>query len=415
MAQKLTDGLVRAAQAEAGQRIELADAACVGLRLRVSGDVRTWAFVARPKGSAKVIRLTLGRWPDVSLSKARALADTQRLKLVDGRDIVAAQKEARSEGVTFGEIADEYLKFVERTKRSWKNDQGYLRRPLEKWCDRPALKLEKKHFTELLSEIAATAPVSANRTQSVLRTLLGWAVERGKIPANVLAGAKKIGGKEISKDRLLSDKEVYAFDLALDDPLSPTARAIDLALRTILLTCQRPGEVAGMRVDELQDLDGKEPAWTLPGSRTKNGKANIVPLSPAAVETIKEALLDIHRGPDGASEYVFASKWNSKQSVARHSLSQAVKRLCAEPDAKANGLLPFTPHDLRRTGATLCRAAGVPRDVVAALLNHTAGGVTAIYDRHAQIAEKREAVSRLAEKIEAIKTAERAKAMISRG
>ncbi len=400
MSMRLTEPLVRDAKAESSKRLELTDSACPGLCLRVSGKIKTWAFLARPKGG-KPVRLTLGRYPDVSLAKARAAAGAHRAKLFDGKDIVAEAKEARRQGVTFGDLADRYLAHVERTKASWKNDKGYLQRPLKAWRDKPAASLTRGDFADLLSEIAEAAPVSANRTQSVLRTMFGFAVDHDLIKENVLAGAKKFGGREVAKDRLLSDAEIKTLWWALEDPLSDTSRPIELALRTILLTCARPGEVAGMRVDELE-LEAPSPQWTLPGSRVKNGRAHIIPLSPLAVETIKEALNDKRRGIDGESPYVFASKWASTDAIARHSLSQATRRICADPFNIGKGLKPFTPHDLRRTGATLCRAAGVSRDTVRALLNHIEGSITGVYDRHDMLAEKREAVGLLAERLERI-------------
>jgi integrase len=62
----------------------------------------------------------------------------------------------------------------------------------------------------------------------------------------------------------------------------------------------------------------------------------------------------------------------------------------------ALGIAPFTPHDLRRTAATVLERKGVPFTVIGALLNHTKAGVTAIYARHDFAAEKRSAVETLA-------------------
>jgi integrase len=66
------------------------------------------------------------------------------------------------------------------------------------------------------------------------------------------------------------------------------------------------------------------------------------------------------------------------------------------------GLPDFTPHDLRRTAASLMTANGVPRLHVEKLLNHTIDDVAEIYDRHDYSKEKRAAVEKLAESIQAI-------------
>jgi integrase len=58
---------------------------------------------------------------------------------------------------------------------------------------------------------------------------------------------------------------------------------------------------------------------------------------------------------------------------------------------KNKSFAKFTPHDLRRTAATLAQSLRVPRDHVKALLNHKDGDVTAIYARWHMFEEKREA------------------------
>lgn len=60
--------------------------------------------------------------------------------------------------------------------------------------------------------------------------------------------------------------------------------------------------------------------------------------------------------------------------------------------ARGRGLEAFTPHDLRRTAATLAQQEGIGFEAVSALLNHTNPSVTAVYARHDFMREKREAV-----------------------
>lgn len=68
-------------------------------------------------------------------------------------------------------------------------------------------------------------------------------------------------------------------------------------------------------------------------------------------------------------------------------MSQAVRRLLEDKELTA-----FTPHDLRRTAATIVQAARLPVDYVKALLNHNDKGVTGVYARWHMFEEKREAV-----------------------
>lgn len=89
----------------------------------------------------------------------------------------------------------------------------------------------------------------------------------------------------------------------------------------------------------------------------------------------------------GDSPAVFANRFDRSLALARHSLSQALLKIRASA-----GLEAFTPHDLRRTAATLAQQEGIGFEAVSALLNHTNPSITAVYARHDFGREKREAV-----------------------
>jgi integrase len=97
----------------------------------------------------------------------------------------------------------------------------------------------------------------------------------------------------------------------------------------------------------------------------------MVPLSPAAVQLIKEGLEASKEGWERKNDRpVFAGRFDGVTNLARHSLSHAVRRI-----VKDKKLAKFTPHDLRRTAATLAQSLRIPRDYVKALLNHSDGDV----------------------------------------
>ncbi len=144
-----------------------------------------------------------------------------------------------------------------------------------------------------------------------------------------------------------------------------------------------------MMRSELFDLEGPSPHWIIPRLRTKNKKTeHTVPLSPAAAALILRAI-EISKKYAGTKNDmpVFASRFEDVTAIARHSLSQAVRRIVADKE-----FARFTPHDLRRTAATLAQSLRIQRDYVKALLNHKDGDVTGIYARWHMFEEKREAV-----------------------
>ena len=137
------------------------------------------------------------------------------------------------------------------------------------------------------------------------------------------------------------------------------------ALRLILTTAARPGMVGGMTGAELRDLRGPSahgPHWSLPAERMKAGSAFITPLSGLALELVRPHL---KTDPDTP---VFDLRPND--------LHEAAQRIVA-----GLGMERWTPHDLRRSAATILDRAGYSLEQIGALLAHTRKGVTAVYAR----------------------------------
>ena len=389
-----TDTMIKAANAAKGKRVELTDARCPGLVLRVTDTgSKTFAHKYWSKTQQKPVRVTLGSYPALSLADARAKVHAGMVMRADGGDPHSeriAERAKAKESVTFDELAELYIEqYAKIRKASWKNDQVFLKRPRAKWKNRAVGSITDDDVAALLDEIAATAPVSANRTQSVLHKLFSWAKEPGRkyVRVNPVADMPR-RAKETSKERVLTDDELRTLWRGLDDPKLPAERPIALALRFILLTMARPGEVAGAIAAEFQGLKAGEPEWHLPSARTKNRRPHIIPLSDAALALIREAM------PDD-QPVAFRSKYEARASIARNSLSQALIEIRTHLKLK----VPFTPHDLRRTAATLARRAGAPRGHVKAMLNHVEDDITATYDHYSMLAEKRETATILAQEI----------------
>jgi integrase len=174
-------------------------------------------------------------------------------------------------------------------------------------------------------------------------------------------------------DRVLTNNELASVIRA--------ARQIDGAyggiVEMLALTGQRREEVAQMVWDE---IDFNSRTWTLPGSRTKNGKPHIVHLSEACIKLIKRA--------SRSGSYVFSI------SGARpfQNFTNA-KRVLDE----LSGVTGWRLHDLRRTCVSGMARLGVPPHVADKILNHQSGtisGVAAVYQRHDFLAERKLALER---------------------
>jgi integrase len=284
----LTDARVRSAAPPKTGILELWDGKTSGLCFRVmKSGVRSWTFRYRPHSGAAFRRVTLGRYPALSLVEARGAAERLRDRVRTGADPqqqTRADREAlraAPEALTFDALADLYIeRYAKRQKASWKNDEGYLRanaRPA--WGQRNAASITSQDAARLLFDVVDVAPVSANRLRSVLVKLFGWACESALLSDNPMLGVKKPHRESKGKTRTLNDQEIRVLWHALEK--AEAAPGIVAALKCLLLLGQRPGEVAGMAISELHHLNNDRTThWELPPGRMKARAAHVVPLPP---------------------------------------------------------------------------------------------------------------------------------------
>ena len=130
--------------------------------------------------------------------------------------------------------------------------------------------------------------------------------------------------------------------------------------------------------------------WIIPGARAKNGQSHRVPLSPQALDLLRQAKVLA-----GDSTLIFPGR-RKGMAMRPDALMRAIARA-----QEAFGIAHWTPHDLRRTAATLMSGNGSGRLVIAKVLNHVSADarVTAVYDRHSYDAEKRTALEGLGRRI----------------
>lgn len=227
-------------------------------------------------------------------------------------------------------------------------------------------------------------PVIANRVLAMIKSVTRYAAEQGHAAMDPAAGLTRVsaGGKEKSRDRVLSREENKALLLALDADtmasrhLSPQVRT---ALLWLLLTGQRIGETLAAEWAHIKDG-----IWHIPADNTKSERAHLVHLTPQLT-----ALLDELRPLTGTQRYIFASPNESEKPINRFTVERALKRLLT--DGTLN-MPSFTPHDLRRTVVTRLSDLGIAPHVIEKLVNHRMAGVMGIYNRSEYLPEREEAI-----------------------
>jgi integrase len=407
-AMKLTDRTVAALACPPGRKdILLFDADLKGFGVRVTaGGRRIW--LQQYRVGAKVRRHPIGDWPNVTAAAARKKAEQLRGKTRGGADPVAERRTARAavlaaeaevrarkavDALTVDVLISDWqrLHLAERSRSYRQEAPRRLRAGLASRLTTPAAGLDRAAAVEALDAVKATqGPVAANRVRAYARACFGWAVKRGTILASPFASVPA-PAQETSRDRVLSDAELGRLWRA-SDRLGEPWRGI---VRTLMLTGQRRGEVAGMSWRELTpDLS----TWTVPAERSKNGRAHDVPLAPAVRDMLRA------RPRLAGCHLVFWSGRKPRSGVAEATppsgfglAKRRLDELLSEPPLPA-----WTLHDIRRSLATGLQRAGVRLEVTEAVLNHVSGsrsGIVGVYQRHAWTAEKRAALDGWAEHI----------------
>ncbi len=335
----------------------------------------------------------VGKLPFLTLSEARGMHAEARSKLARGIDPGAEKKAAldtRKAAPTFDDFIKEFWEVELREKKSGKETLRLLEKDiLSAWGKRKVADIKRRDIVLLLDQVRARGLVMANRVHGSLTRLFNFAAERGIIDDSPCTRIRK--SVENGRSRVLSDDEIRLLwaALALDSKAIDVYHISKLALKMILLSGQRPGEVCGMTWAEI-DGDG---FWNIPASRMKNGEAHRVPLCSMAVEVIEAA-----RPYSGDCDFVFRSSFKAHDAMTTRALSRAMIRHWQEIGFQEG----FTPHDLRRTVRTRLAELGITDIVAEKVLGHKLQGMLQIYNRHGYDAEKRQALEQWEAKLKKI-------------
>ena len=394
---RLTDILVRDARPKVA-RHELHDATGLTLRVYPRGS-KTWVWRYRT-ADGHHRRMSFGSYPATSLAEARKALAAAQEAVQRGEDPALEEREDRRayfESATVADLAETYLVRHARPKkkaRSATEDERMLRsHVIPALGYKKVVDVKRRDLADLIhaeySRIVAAGGTgtAANRLKAVISKMFRLAVRWGWIDASPAIDLEA-PAPETARDRVLTADEMAALWTAIESPGSEMDESTGLALRLILVTGQRPGEVAAMK---RSDLDLKAHTWTI--TDTKNRRPHMVPLSRLALDLIGRALKQHN------SEHVFPARADAKRSHHIHpeSLSRAAYRLSRRLGE------PWRPHDLRRSATTGMARLGVSRFVVDRVTNHPDQSVTGRhYDLHDYQAEKREALDSWAAEIERI-------------
>ena len=395
---------------------------------------RTWRvqYSLMKDGRQVKRKLWLGRYPAVCLADARAEASKIMLAVDRGADPIAQAEATKADddrnALTFRDLAEEYVADQRQAgvARTSEIERALRRDAFPTLADKRPSEITDVDIEKVVDAVAARGSRSmARHLLTYLRGMFNHAL-RGSPQLShkyglVFNPTDTVGrgrrgrpgkyGRPVPRDRVLNDGEIVAFWHAVEaSQMVPGTKVI---FKLLLLTGQRLGEVRKTNIDELR-LEG-HPYWDLPGGRTKNRIAHIVPLSSSAAKLFREALhmtraekvahpedLQANRSPTQApaQQALFPSADTTDGFLGDYTARQALQRLFE------SGRLTcprFTAHDLRRTLETGLARLGVVREIRDRVLNHKPQGVgDQHYNRHDYAAEKRAALALWAKHVEGL-------------
>jgi integrase len=373
---KLTDTKLRSLT-EPGKYF---DGAGLYLELTKTGG-RYWRVKYRHGGKEK--RLALGVYPTVSLKDAREKLAAARKTLQAGADPGELRKAEKAKAV------HEAANSLEAVARDWLKHQAgkwaavtmdHVRASLETYIfpdlgARPMATIKAREVRAAVQKIEALgAADQAGRVLQRLKAVFRYAVTHERIESNPmldLVPAEVLKPRQVQHRPALADRDLPEFlaKLTAYDGDRHTVHA----LRLLMLTAVRPGEVRGARWAEL-DLEAAQ--WRIPAERMKMRSEHLVPLSLQAVEVLRtmETL-------SGGRGLVFPSPFYPSKPLSENTFNSAMARMGYKGSA--------TAHGFRALFSTVANECGWNPDVIERQLAHIErNGVRAAYHRSAYLEER---------------------------
>lgn len=363
----------------------------------------TAAWVLRYRFGGKQREMTIGRYPEYTIARAKEAAFDARAKIQAGQDVAREKQQtnsARAAAKSFRELANDYMDKV--FPRLAANTVTQRRRHIEKIIipkigGLPARDVTPADLVALIETVGKRSQSVAELVFTAVSEIFKHGIARHAVTVNPCAGihVSAICGKAEPKRQRLMLTEAELRALLPELPSIGTENA--LAVKLQLATCVRIGELAKA---EWADVDLENRLWFIPDQNSKTGKGFTVPLAPAVVEWFKE-LQTLSCG----SRYVLPARQQRRKinhgnetHYEQRALNAMLEKLCTRMGDKVRR---FTPHDLRSTARSHLAALGVDIIVAERCLNHSLGGLVSIYDQHDYIDERRAALEHWAAFIKA--------------
>ncbi len=140
-----------------------------GLSISVT-PTGTKTFFVRKKIEGRDERITLGRYPDLSLENARKLAAQRKGEIAVGKNPQAEKRAVRDE-MTFEELFNLYMeRFSKKYKRSWKYDEREVKKHLSHFYKRKISSIRNEEIHKLHTELGEKSGIYQADMPPIIRS-----------------------------------------------------------------------------------------------------------------------------------------------------------------------------------------------------------------------------------------------------
>jgi integrase len=382
----LTD---RLCETRVAKRVKYYDRKCRGLYVSITPTGIATFSCNFTNAAGKPTSSTIGIHHPETFKVADARAKVSALKAKGGAaisEILCEQKSAANRrGVTVDQVIAERVEWM-KTKvlkrdgemrpriETWASVERHLRRFISPRLGRKiAGEVTNSDIAQLSDDIVAgefgkPSTANARHMRRAASAMFTWAAgpSRGYVTASPCIHLDKLD-EEYPRDRVLTADEIRILWHGLDRNDLPWDRTTRLAIKFALVTMLRSGELLGIHRDELNPDYG---TVDIPARRVKKRRVINQPLSDLALEIVTESM--------GNHGFAFVGRFGDAP-LARQAMSGALKgtkhrngKVRTPGICELLGLAPFTPHDLRRTAATMCGNLGLSESAISQCLDHQA-------------------------------------------
>ncbi len=339
-----------------------------GLALQITpAGTKTFQFRKwdEKRGETKI--LTIGKYPSVSIKKARNEAKILIADMIGGIDVVAEAKSVKHED-TFDNVFKRWLEqYAKGHKRSWKEDERryalYMKKPLGNkrlsWFNTSRLNKWHNNIPTLPKQRGkgTITPSTANRALALLNTIFNTMLPKSENPCK---GVRKF--PEESRDRFLQPEELQRFFQAL------TLEDTPVILRDyVLMSLYTGGRRANVLSMQWKEISFHRLVWTIPAAKSKNAAPMDIPLVEEGIEILER------RKQQTKSVFVFPGTGKTGHySEPKRAWKTLLKNAKLE-DVRL--------HDLRRTMGSWQTMTGASSTIVGKTLGHKSPEATAVYAR----------------------------------